>query len=129
MTRQGSPVPLALFGALLLAVACSARPTDGSAPGENRGTAHATTNGTSPAGTAPTTSGSEITRERAIEIARAQVSFEPEQVEAEKTEQEGRAVWKVTFRGQPPGPGHAIGEYMEVLVDRHTGEIVGLAMS
>jgi hypothetical protein len=38
-------------------------------------------------------------------------------------------VWKVIFRGHPPGADHAIGEYMEVLVDRRSGDIVGLAMS
>ena len=98
-----------VLGLLAGTVACTARPGDSAASG--------------------TKERSEISRDRAIEIARQQVKFEPRQVEAEKADENGRAVWKVIFRGQPPGPGHAMGDYMEVRVDRHTGEIVGLAMS
>lgn len=71
----------------------------------------------------------EITREQAIEIARPHVSFEPQSVEAVADQEEGRPVWRVTFRGRPPGPDHAIGEFQEIVVDRRTGEIVALAMS
>lgn len=70
----------------------------------------------------------EITREHAIAIARPQVKFEPRQTEAERVVEDGRAVWKVVFRGQPPREG-GIGEYMEIQVDAKTGEIVSLGMS
>ena len=71
----------------------------------------------------------EITRERAIELARPHVSFEPRSIDAVAAEEEGRPVWRVTFRGRPPGPDHAMGEFQEIVVDRRTGEIVALAMS
>ncbi|HEV8632005.1 MAG TPA: PepSY domain-containing protein [Thermoanaerobaculia bacterium] len=107
-----SPLASMVFVGLVMVMAtagCAARPVDESARREK--------------------AKSEITRQQAIDIARKQVKFEPRQVDAEQTDQEGRPVWKVILRGQPPGPGHAMGEYMEVLVDRRTGEIVGLAMS
>ena len=71
----------------------------------------------------------EITREQAIEIVRPQVKFEARSIEAVAEEDDGRPVWRVTFRGRPPGPEHAMGEFQEFMVDRRTGEIVSLAMS
>src|SRR5262247_2552265 len=44
----------------------------------------------------------EIARDRAIEIARAQVSFQPDTVAARRTSSGGRAVWRITFRGRLP---------------------------
>lgn len=67
----------------------------------------------------------EISRERAIEIAREQVSFEPESVEAEKLDEAGRRIWRVTFR-RSTSP-HPMGGIMIVDIDRRTGEVVGLA--
>ena len=46
---------------------------------------------------------SQLTREQAIEIARQEVSFQPESVEALLSESEGRPVWQVTFRGRLSG--------------------------
>lgn len=71
--------------------------------------------------------GEEIGRERAIELARPHVDFEPETVEAEKAVEDGRPVWRVTFRGKA-GP-HPMGGYMEVLIDRRSGQVLGLAKS
>jgi hypothetical protein len=69
----------------------------------------------------------EIDRERAIELARPHVDFEPGTVEAEKAVKDGRPVWRVTFRGKA-GP-HPMGGYMEVLIDRRSGQALGLAKS
>lgn len=73
--------------------------------------------------------GQEISRERAIEIARQQIDFEPGRVEAvQETDEEGRPVWRVTFYAQgvdAANPGHV--EFF--LIDRKTGEIVSLGMS
>lgn len=73
----------------------------------------------------------EISRERAIEIARrhADLDFEVREVTAERVVEQGRDVWRVTFRGDPPGPGHPLGYLQVVTVDRRTGELVSLAMS
>lgn len=73
----------------------------------------------------------EISRERAIEIARrhADLDFEVREVTAERAVEQGREVWRVTFRGDPPGPGHPMGHLQVVSVDRRTGELVSLAMS
>lgn len=70
---------------------------------------------------------SEITREQAIELARPHVDFEPATVEAKKDTDNGRPVWRVIFRGEP-GP-HPMGSYQEIVIDRRSGEVVGLAQS
>lgn len=71
----------------------------------------------------------EIARERAIEIARAQLRFEPLSTEAVKAKEDGRKVWRVTFRGRPAGAGHPIREILVVVIDRATGEVLSLAKS
>ena len=114
-TNRVAPlVAVAVLVIAAMAASCAARP-DGGSESE------------------PTAKGSEraaeITREQAIEIVRPQVEFEPKSIEAVAEEDEGRPVWRVTFRGRPPGPEHAMGEFQEFLVDRRTGEIVSLAMS
>ena len=114
--------PLLLTNMLLAAVtvaSCAARP-DGQAA-KPEGQADKTR--------AEGAERSEITRERAIEIVRPQVKFEPLSIDAVAEEDEGRPVWRVTFRGRPPGPEHAMGEFQEFLVDRRTGDIVSLSMS
>jgi hypothetical protein len=70
----------------------------------------------------------EISKERAIELARPQVTFEPGKVEAVKDTEEGRPVWRVTFYGKGVDATHP-GEVMFVLLDRKTGEVVSLGMS
>ena len=72
---------------------------------------------------------SEISRERAVEIARTQVSFEPDAVEAERTTSGARDVWRVTFRGRLPGQPPELFETLIVEVDRQSAEIVSIARS
>ena len=73
--------------------------------------------------------GQEISRERAIEIARQQIDFEPGKVEAvQETDEGGRPVWRVTFYGKGVDAAHP-GQVSFFLVDRKTGEIVSLGMS
>jgi hypothetical protein len=72
--------------------------------------------------------GDEITKERAIELARQHIDFEPGRIVAEQVTEEGRAVWRVTFYGKGvtnvrPG---LVGI---VTLDRKTGEMVTLAKS
>jgi hypothetical protein len=71
--------------------------------------------------------GNEITRKEAIQLAREHVDFEPETVEATKDTDNGRPVWRVIFRGKPAR--HPMGNYFEVLIDRRTGDVAGLAQS
>ena len=70
---------------------------------------------------------SEITRDQAIEIARQEVSFEPESVEAELFTSDTRTVWRVTFRGRLPGQPPGLFETMIVEVDSTSGEVVSVA--
>lgn len=72
--------------------------------------------------------GEEISKERAIEIARQHLTFEAAKVEAVKTTDQGRPVWEVTFRGAEPSQVH-MGEILIVNIDRKTGEMVSIAMS
>ncbi len=69
----------------------------------------------------------EITRERAMDIARAQVSFQPDSVDAERTTSGVRPVWRVTLRGRLPGQPPGLFETAIVEVDRHSGAIVSVA--
>src|SRR5262245_18999152 len=72
----------------------------------------------------------EISRQQAIEIARQQpVQFGVQAVDAEKSVEGGRPVWRITFHGQPIGPSRPIGELMFVLVDRTTGQVTSLGMT
>lgn len=73
-------------------------------------------------------SGQEISRERAIEIARQQIDFEPGKVEAVQETDQGRPVWRVTFYGKGVDAAHP-GQVSFFLIDRETGEIVSLGMS
>ena len=70
----------------------------------------------------------EISKERAIELARQHVSFEPGKIETEKDTEDGRPVWRVTFYGKNVSAVHP-GEVMIVTLDRRTGEVVALGMS
>jgi len=71
----------------------------------------------------------EISRERAIEIARERVDFKPKSARAVKAIEDKRKVWRVTFRGEPINKGRPMGETMIVSVDRFTGEIVSVSKS
>ena len=69
----------------------------------------------------------EITRDRAIEIARQQIAFQPDSTEATRTTSNGKRVWRVTFRGRLPGQPPGLFETAIVEVDRSSGEIVSVA--
>ena len=71
----------------------------------------------------------EISRGRAIEIARGQVSFPLDRIEAVKSTSGGRDVWRVTFHGRLPGQPSLLFETMVVEIDRHSGEVVSVARS
>lgn len=71
----------------------------------------------------------EISRERAIEIARGQVFFHPDSIVAVRATSRARAVWRVTFRGRLPGQPPPLFETVLVEVDRHSGEVVSIARS
>ena len=73
------------------------------------------------AATCPGPSQAEISRERAIEIARPHVTFQPDSIEAERATSAGRAVWRVTFRGRLPGQPPLLFETIIVEVDRNSG--------
>ena len=77
----------------------------------------------------PGNSPKEISRERAVEIARSHVQFQPKSISAEKATENGHPVWRVTFRGEPAGQGGVIGEVLIVSLDRFTGEVVSIAQS
>ena len=70
---------------------------------------------------------SQLTREQAIEIARQEVSFQPESVEALLSESKGRPVWQVTFRGRLPGQPPGLFETMIVEVDAYSGDVVSIS--
>lgn len=69
-------------------------------------------------------SAQEISRERAIEIARQHVSFQPDSVEAERATSSARPVWRVTLRGRLPGQPPGLFETAIVEIDRRSGEVV-----
>ena len=70
---------------------------------------------------------SQLTREQAIEIARQEVSFQPESVEAVLSESKGRPVWQVTFRGRLSGQPPGLFETMIVEVDAYSGDVVSIS--
>ena len=71
----------------------------------------------------------EITRDRAIEIARSQVPFPVTSVTVVRHGASGRRAWRVTFRGTAAGQPPELFEILIVDVDRRTGEIVSLSRS
>ena len=70
----------------------------------------------------------ELSKERAVELARQHVQFEPGKIEAVKDTDQGRPVWRVTFYGKGVSAVHP-GEVMIVVLDRKSGEVVSLGMS
>ena len=78
----------------------------------------------------PSAPDTEVTAERAIAIARPHVTFEVASVRTDRVTEEGRPVWKVTFRGQPASPSMPeLSPLVIVYVDRRTGEVVSIAKS
>jgi uncharacterized membrane protein YkoI len=70
---------------------------------------------------------SQLTREQAITIARQEVSFQPESVEAVFSESEGRPVWRVTLRGRLSGQPPGLFEMLIVEVDANSGDVVSMS--
>jgi uncharacterized membrane protein YkoI len=72
----------------------------------------------------PVTTSTEISRERAIEIARKEVSFQADSVDAVQSTLEDQRVWRVTFKGRLPDQPPGLFETVRVDIDARTGEIV-----
>jgi hypothetical protein len=68
----------------------------------------------------------EITRERAIAIARTQVRFEPFDASARRVVTNQRAVWRVVMKGRLPGQPPMLFETAVVEIDAATGAVVSL---
>ena len=73
--------------------------------------------------------GHEISRARAVEIARPHVPFQADRVKAERARSDARLVWRVTFRGRLPGQPPGLFETVIVEVDRRSGEVVSIERS
>ena len=69
---------------------------------------------------------SEVSREQAVEIARQEVSFQPDSVDAALVRSEEQAVWRVTFRGRLPGQPEGLFETIILEVDASSGEVVSI---
>lgn len=71
----------------------------------------------------------EIPSQRAVDIARQHISFQPDDVSAARVMSGTRSVWRVTFRGRLQGQPPGLFETVIVEVDRASGEIVSVARS
>ena len=71
----------------------------------------------------------EITRERAVEVARDHTSFQPSSIDASRTTASGRGIWRITLRGRLPGQPPLLFETIIVDIDRRSGEVVSVARS
>ena len=77
----------------------------------------------------PPAKSSDITRERAIEIARQEVNIAAESVEAVQVASEGRMLWRVTIKGRLPDAPPGLFETRIVDIDVQSGKIVSLSTS
>ena len=71
----------------------------------------------------------DVSRERAIEIARQEISFTIDSVEAIQTTSEGRVIWRVTIKGRLPDQPPGLFETRIYDIDAQSGKIVGLSTS
>ena len=69
----------------------------------------------------------QISQNQAVQLARRELSFVPESQEVEKVVEDGRALWRVTFRSKPLRPGRPMVNILIVSLDRQTGAVVGLS--
>ena len=67
-----------------------------------------------------------MSREQALEIARPEVSFEPDSVDAVLSTSATPPVWRVTFSGRLPGQPEGLFETLIVEVDASSGDIVSI---
>ena len=72
---------------------------------------------------------SQISREQAIEIARQEVSFQPDSIEAVLSESRERPLWRVRFRGRLPGQPPGLFETAIIEVDARSGDIVSISQT
>jgi hypothetical protein len=80
----------------------------------------------------PPITATEISRERAIEIARQEVNLNADSVEAVRATSEGpdhQAIWRVTLKRRLPDQPQGLFETHIVEIDARTGKIVGLSTS
>ena len=68
----------------------------------------------------------QVGEEQAVDVARRQVLFEAESVEAELAAGEDPPVWRVTLRGRLPGQSVFEFEEATVTVDAVSGDVVGV---
>ena len=77
----------------------------------------------------PPATSSEISRERAIEIARQEVTLNADSIEAQKVTSDGKPVWRVTFKGRLPDQPPGLFETRIVEIDAQTGKIVSASIN
>ena len=68
----------------------------------------------------------QVSEEQAVDIARRQVLFEPEAVDAELAAGAEPPAWRVTLRGRLPGQSVFDFEEATVTVDAVSGDVVGV---
>ena len=69
----------------------------------------------------------EISRERAIAIARSQVSFTPDSIDAQRSTSPDGPIWRVTLRGRLPGQPPGLFETTVVEIDARSGGVISVA--
>jgi peptidase YpeB-like protein len=69
----------------------------------------------------------EISRERAVEIARSQVTFPVTSIDAVKASANGQPIWRVTVRGRLPDQPPLLFETRVFEIERRTGQIVAVS--
>ena len=68
----------------------------------------------------------QVGEEQAVTVARRQVLFEPESIEAELAAEASPPVWRVTLRGRLPGQSVFEFEEATVTIDAVTGDVIGV---
>lgn len=66
----------------------------------------------------------QVTEEQAVDIAKRQVLFEPEAIDAEMSSDEAQPIWRVTMRGRLPGQSVFEFESATVVVDALSGDVL-----
>lgn len=69
----------------------------------------------------------EISRAQAIDIARREISFQPDSIDAVRAMSGAAPIWRVTLRGRLPNQPPGLFETVVVEIDRRRGEVVSVA--
>ena len=69
----------------------------------------------------------EISRERAIAVARSQVSFTPDSIDAQRSTSPDGPIWRVTLHGRLPGQPPGLFETTVVEIDARRGHVISVA--